>query len=207
MDVVLLNIAYAVYTLSSVFTSMVRLRIVLLIATGFFIAYGVVVDSMSLILWNVPFGILHIINLWRLWREHRRNAQAGEHDAYRALLFPSLSRVEFERLWDISVEETLGPDVALTRAGEHPASLYLVTDGDAVVQLPDGRAVHLGRLSLIGEMSLIRDAPASATVTTGSPTVVRRWDHGELKALWTRHAEVREAFLLLIGKDLITKLD
>ncbi len=206
MDLVLLNVAYAVYTASSIFSSIVRLRIVLLIATVLFIAYGVVADSFSLILWNVPFGVLHVYKLYELWNEHRLNTRIGENDAYRTLLFPSLSRVDFERLWSSGAQQTVSADSVLVAAGEHPTHVHLIVDGEAEVRTAD-RAIRLGRLSLVGEMSLLRGLPASASVAATVPTTTHAWEQGQLVALWEEHGAIREAFLLLIGRDLITKLD
>ena len=54
----------------------------------------------------------------------------------------------------------------LTRVGDAGDEFFMILDGSARVEVPDGRRSTLHPDEFFGEMSLIDDGPRSATVTT-----------------------------------------
>ena len=94
----------------------------------------------------------------------------GLHGALRGLpLFASLSTSEIEMLASLArlLEGEAG--VTLLREGEPVQSMYFLLSGEAEVAKRDrrgGRQViaTVGKGALLGEMALVEDAPASATV-------------------------------------------
>lgn len=209
---VLLNMAYLVYVASSACKQMVTLRVVLIIATVFFIAYGITDDIWSVVWWNLPFGFMHGWQLAKLIAERRRTALTEEQEAIRTLLLPSLDPVEFARLWKLGHERSLGDNEELIAEGSVAKALMLVLDGAVEVRFnaDEGhRAVRLGRLSLLGEMSVITGEPASASVFTTGRVRLQCWPRDALIPLDDLQAaepKVHSALMGMVGRDLVNKL-
>jgi CRP-like cAMP-binding protein len=71
----------------------------------------------------------------------------------------------------------------LIRQGEPIDSLMFVLDGNVSVQIEGvGQVASLGSGEILGEMSLIDEAPPSATVVVNEPTNVLHIDRGDLNA-------------------------
>jgi protein phosphatase len=65
----------------------------------------------------------------------------------------------------------------LTRAGEPGDEFFMILDGSARVDVPNGRRSQLRPNEFFGEMSLLDEGPRSATVTAETPIrllVIRR---------------------------------
>jgi protein lysine acetyltransferase len=69
--------------------------------------------------------------------------------------------------------ELLPAGTTIRRLGEAAGDLYLITDGTAAVEGPDGGPVaELGPGSIVGELSLLGQGDGTATVTARSPIEV-----------------------------------
>lgn len=208
----LLNVAYAVYVASSLCKRMVTLRIVLIIATAFFIAYGVRADIWSVVWWNLPFGLMHGWQLMKLVNERRHATLTDEQEAIRTLLLPSLEPVEFARLWKLGHETTFADGEVLISEGSISDALMLVLDGNVEVRFNGSRnhaPVPLGRLSLLGEMSVLSSETASASVNTVGATRVQYWPREALTPLdelRVAEPEIHAALMSMVGRDLANKL-
>ena len=202
----LLNLAYAVYVISPVFKEMLKLRLVLLAATVLFIAYGISSGVDSVTWWNIPFGLMHIYQIGLLLKERMNGDLPEELERVREMLFPDLSAVDFRELWDLGHESKLQAQGLIIENGEDLSEVMLIIDGAADVHLDDGGTLRLRPYTLLGEMSLVRGGPASATVTAAGPTTIRSWDRVELLKLGDRKPHVKQAALLLIGQQLAQKM-
>ena len=69
----------------------------------------------------------------------------------------------------------------LTRVGEHGEEFFMILDGSARVEVPNGKRSQLRPGDFFGEMSLLDEGPRSATVTaeTGIRLLVIRRRHFE----------------------------
>lgn len=206
---VLLNLAYVAYVASPMFKEMFALRIVLLVATAFFIAYGVADGIWSVIWWNIAFGAAHLWQLAGLIRERRAATLTDEEEAIRTLLFPALDRVDFVYFWEHGVEvahSAAKADATLVRAGEPVNALMLLLDGEAEVTTPEGARILLRKLSLVGEMSLISGNLPTADVRCHGPARLRSWSTETLAAIDADRPQVSTALYATIGRDLSAKL-
>ena len=201
----LLNAAYAVYAVSGIFKDMLKLRVVLIVATVFFILYGIFADVWSAVWWNLPVGILHSWHVNRLLRARRGVALNDESRAVQLLLFPDLNAVEFHAFWQTGTERTVANQVLIAK-GNDVKELLLIIDGQVNVDVSDTMAVRLGRTRFVGEMSMLNAAPASATVTAQDEVRYRAWDRQALKALFVDYPQVELALLKAMGQEVARKL-
>ena len=74
-----------------------RIRYALLAATVLFIAYGLVSGVHSVVWWNIPFGLMHVVQIYRLFAARWRVDLDDEEQTIHAALFPTLDDVETPR--------------------------------------------------------------------------------------------------------------
>lgn len=201
-----LNAAYAAYVVSPVFKDMLRLRFMALIVTVLFMTYGFISGIYSIVWWNIAFGAMHLFQIALLMRERMGVSLSKEDDQIRKKLFPTLDPVEFNALWSMGTERTLGPNEVIVEAGAHVVDMHLILDGAADVDVGEGRLIRLRPLALVGEMSLVSGNVACATVRSAGPTTVRSFNHAALLALGETRPLVKDAALILIGRQLAEKI-
>jgi hypothetical protein len=203
---VFLNLAYAVYVVSPIFTRMLPMRIVMMMATALFITYGLVSGVMSVVWWNIPFGAMHAWQIWRLLSERWAVDLDEEERSIHKRLFPTLDEVDFHALWSMGTEELVDGATRMITCDERTDRLLLVIDGEVEVVTRASEKVRLGAMEVVGEMSLVSGDVANATVHSCDPIRVRSWAHKDLIALGEKNAKVKEAGLLLIGQQLARKV-
>jgi signal transduction histidine kinase len=98
-----------------------------------------------------------------------------------AQAFPTLSEPERKRLADLAQIQTYPAKTILCHEGEYEAVFYLISSGRCVItkRLDDHEDLVLrysGPGEFFGEMSIIQDAPRSATVATVTDTTVLEID-------------------------------
>lgn len=88
-------------------------------------------------------------------------------------LFAGCDRRALARIRSLLTAIALPAGELLIERGAAPRQFAVVADGEVAVVDPCGREVAvLGAGSIVGELGLLRDVPAGATVRTLSPTVV-----------------------------------
>lgn len=202
----LLNAGYAAYVVSPVFKDILRLRLMALVVSALFIAYGISSGIYPFVWWNLAFSVMHGYQIAMLIIERRGVALSDDDELVRATLFPTLDSIAFSALWELGVDELLQPNKLIVEAGQEIDEVLLVRDGAADVDLGEGRFIRLRPHSLIGEMSMLRGGPACATVRASGPTTVRRFSRAALLELGEERPAIKDAALLLIGRQLAEKI-
>jgi len=105
-------------------------------------------------------------------------ASAAARHLARARLFDGLSRVELQRIASLTVERRAAAGEVLCRQGEPGHELFVVVQGEAVVERSRRRVASLGPGDVFGELALLDRAPRAATVT--ARTAMRLLVLGEL---------------------------
>lgn len=200
-----LNAAYLFYATSALFKEMFWLRLTLLIATFFYIAYGVIAPVTSMVVWNVPVGVLHLYALWQLFSARRGIDLDDEAEALRTLLFPELSRASFNALWHCG-EERYAQNEVLILKGKPVPELFMVLEGDVEV-LKGDVTFTMSRFRMIGEMSSLSGSTASATVQATNRVRLRVWNKESLATLAKTHPETNVALLKAMGQEVARKLN
>lgn len=205
-----INAAYLVYVSSAMFKDMLRLRVLLFIATLLYIAYGLIEPLWPLVYWNIPFGIMQAYQIWVLVKQRIGINLDEEAEAVRVLMFSDLDRPLFNLMWQCGDQATYQDGETLIEFDTKVEHLMLVLDGEVEVR-PPSRApkdpLILGRLRLLGEMSAMSGQTARATVTANGPVRTRNWRQSELHSLGEQHPEIQKHALLLIGNELARKVN
>lgn len=202
---VLLNSAYVFYAVSGMFKEILKLRVVLAMATVLFIGYGALSGIWSVFWWNLPVLAIHVWHIVTILIERNRVNLDDKARAVHTLLLPDLDLVAFSAWWNTGKNRTVN-DATLTQQGVEVTELYLLIDGTVDIYVSGRQVVALGTLRLIGEASTLTGSPASATVTTHGRADLRVWNKAELGELFAKRPEVESAFLRMAGQDLADKL-
>lgn len=152
---------------------------------GAFGAVGAVVAG----LW-AAIGLAGIARL-RLGRS-RMKIGADEEPIVEALV-PGLPSDRARVLLSLGEWRELGPGQALTTEGQPVRWLAYVAEGNCVVERDGERVASLGPQSLIGEMTFLSGAPATATVRTVGTTRIFRFEVRQLRRALERHEDIRAA--------------
>lgn len=203
---VLLNLAYLIYTASGLFKDMLRLRVVWLMSTFFFIAHGIVDELWPAVWWNVPVLLIHVWMVSQLLNQRRRIDLDDEAEAIRTLIFPNLERSLFNIMWHCG-EERIVTDEVLITVDEDVEELSLILHGELDVMVNDGTRIRMGHFRLIGEVSSLRDSKATATVKTIGTVRLRAWNKEALEVCGKKHPEISVAMLMAMGKEVARKLN
>jgi len=200
---------YTLLAASYLFTNMLWLRVIAIVSLAFEAVYFYFGASSRLrvgISWNAVFVAINFVMLILLLRERRQLQLDADAALLKRGLFAELDSLNFGRLLHAGEWIELPRGSVLTREGEAVASFYTIANGLAEVEVRGHVVSILQNGSFVGEMSLLTNAPASATVTTLAVCRLLRIDTTRLNELLVRYPEVRAGLDRTIGRDLARKL-
>ncbi|MGE3773119.1 MAG: Crp/Fnr family transcriptional regulator [Gammaproteobacteria bacterium] len=203
------NACYTLLALSYLFTNMLWLRLLAIVSLGFegvYFFFGASEPLWVGIGWNAAFVGINVVMLILLLHQRRQRRLSADEALLKRGLFADLDAVNFGRLLRIGEWVELPRGTVLTREGATVETFYVIADGLAEVEVRGHVVSILQNGSFVGEMSLLTNAPASATVTTLAICRVFRVDQHQLVALLSRHPEIRAGLDRTIGRDLVRKL-
>jgi CRP-like cAMP-binding protein len=121
-------------------------------------------------------------------------------------LFDDLSKADLRRIHGLSKELTFkaGQDV-ITQEGRG-GRFYLVTEGEAVVEINGRPNRLLGVGDYFGEMSLIDGEPRSATITARTPLRTFTLASFNFRPLMLKHPTIMQKLLIALSRR-IRELD
>lgn len=201
----LLNAAYLVYAVSSLFTDMLRLRVVWMSGTILFMTYGLIAGLWPAVYWNVPVMAVHIWRITGLVRDRQNVDLDDEAEAIRTLVFPTLDRVAFNAMWHCG-DEQIVEDLTLIEQGSDVKDLVLILDGEVDVFIDEKLTRRMGHYRLIGEISSLTGEAANASVVANGAVRLRAWDKQLLAACERRYPTVQVAVLRAMGHEVARKL-
>lgn len=200
-----LNLAYLALVLASTRRQMIQLRVLLLAGSAMFVAFAVMADITSMLMWNALIGLMHVRQLVLLIIERRRASATKEEDAIRSLYFPGLDPVGFATLGSLRTE-IHAEDQKLISQGQPQSDIYLILEGTVEVHTDGLLTARLGAGSVVGEMSRLQGQVASADCRATGPTVLWKWAHQDLSDLGTTNPVALLAFEHMVERDLVAKI-
>lgn len=183
------------------------LRLLMLIASGFYIAYYYVVTGMPL--WDpiITNGLLALANVTVLCiviAERSRLFMSREMSDIFAR-FSRLTPGQFRRLMRAGRIVSTNEPVTLASEGKLLDQLFFVLDG-AVAIKKQGSTARLSGGVFIGEVAFLNKQPASATVQLSPGARYLVWDSADLERLIDRAPALGNALLAQLNVDMATKV-
>ncbi len=201
-------VAAATQAVGLIFRTQITLRIFLLVGSGLYLVYYAVAAqtplweamaaTTAIALANV-YGLILLI----LSRSARMIPadQAGLHQ-----MLGGLEPGDFRSLMRFGRIRTLQADEILTVAGQVPDRLLYVIDGDVEIEKGSTPRFRIAPRHFIGEVSLVLDSPASATVWAAAGTQLVEWPRGRLLQEMRRRTRLKLAVEALIARDMARKV-
>jgi CRP-like cAMP-binding protein len=205
---ILVHLANLVYLLAYLVKDILWLRVTTCVA-GLVLLASFLVQAQppwSAVAWNLVFFAINVVQIQILVRERRPVRLRTDEQRLYQLVFRSLRPREFLRLLAVGgfAEHTEGE--VLIEAGQGPGRIMVIVDGEAEVR-HDGRSVAaLGPGRFVGEMSYLTGELPGAEVRARASLRVAAWPVEGLRRFLDEHPDLRAAWQLVIGHDLVRKL-
>jgi len=156
--------------------------------------------------WNVVFISINAVRILQLMLERRGVRLSEEELELRAHLFPHLEPHEFARLVKAGAWRDLPIGSTLLREGDPPASIFLLTRGELVVDKGRREVARFGPPRFAGELSYLRGSPANATVSAATPVRFLAREKDALAALFRTYPALQFALHAVMTLDVTHKL-
>jgi CRP-like cAMP-binding protein len=120
---------------------------------------------------------------------------ASDRDLRDIPLFAELDDDALARVADLATTVPVGAGHVLIEAGHAANGLFVLEEGQAVAELPDGSTKELGPGEFFGELALLTDRNRTARVRTVTESTVMALSRGDIMALVESEPKVALAML------------
>lgn len=183
------------------------LRMLILIGSGFYLLYYFFINDAPLKEAMFASGVLALVNLAMivLLVFERTTFTMGEEMSKIYKSFPTLNPGQFRKVYKAGTIKEGQPGQTLVTDGKMLKRLLLITDGE--VKISKAHKEYFSEASVfIGEVSFLREGPASANVEISKPAKYIEWHHNDLRKLM-RKPEMNNALIALFGAELAGKVE
>ena len=164
------HLSYLLLIVSMMMRSMLRLRLLVIASALVGISYSVfwLNDPVGLF-WESLLLSVNLVQITLLWRANHRARFSPEEERLAERLLGDLPKGRARVLLDKGTWSGGPADMQLTREGEAPRHLFYISKGEVSIRSGGTEIATCGPGSLVGEMSLVDDGPASATAVATTP--------------------------------------
>ncbi len=204
---ILVTLAILGYVLGFLFKSQITLRLLVLAASLFYIAYYYYHPSEPL--WGAIWGsvliiVANLIGLGRLMYSRLPiGIPADQWPIFKAL--EGLEPGEFRQLMGLGGMKFAESKVQLTEENTEVECLYFAISGD-VTGDKGGHRFKMYAGEFIGEVSFMLGGMATATVSIEKGGVYYEWRKDKLRKVLQNQPRLAQAFEALIGRDMAKKV-
>jgi len=188
---------------------MMFLRILAIISglVGIYYNYSILVGPLWIpIFWLSIFVFINVVRIFGIILDKRSIAFNPEEAELHETLFRKFSPVEFMKLMRIGEWGQTETGQLFSTQGEAIGGLYLLFNGEVLIER-DGTEVGRARDgAMIGEMSFVQGGQANATVAALKPCRYVYWPGEELHKLLLRNPGMDVAMKHVFSTDLMRKL-
>ena len=199
------NLAAGLGLIAYLLTSVLWLRVLLLLSASFYIATGLILDLTSMVSWHAAYALINLVHIILLIMDHSVRSLPPAIQGLYGSRFIALKPREFQRLLKINDEVKTGPSTLLTE-GDHNDVLYLITGGEVVVRKHGKEVGRRGPGEFIGEMSVLTGDPASSDVVVMDSARYCYWSLRDLKRLETKNLACYNRFMMIVGQNVVERL-
>lgn len=200
---------YTILAASYLVTSMMWLRALAIVALAMEALYFVFASDEPLwvgIFWNAIFVLINVVQYWRLLHERLAARLSPEEITLHQGPFAGFTRHGFHKLLRVGSWRDLPIGTCLTSENEPVPELLVVGSGVARVLVGGNEVALLQPGALIGEMSMVMQTNATATVIAATPCRVFALNKAALAELCQGDSTMQAALNGVIGLDLARKL-
>ncbi len=156
--------------------------------------------------WNVVFTAINGFQIYLLLLERRPVKLSEAEQRLYQLVFRSLTPREMLKLISLAEWKTARAGEVLCEEGVDVDSMLLLHDGRARVLAGGAEVAALGAGQFVGEMSFLTGKKTSARVVAADEVHYVAWPRDALKEFLGRNVDLNAALQMILGIDLVEKL-
>jgi CRP-like cAMP-binding protein len=200
------NASYVFLIASMLMTRMSLLR-VLAVGSGLLsVSYSLMINDHVSASWEVVFVAVNLGQLsLQAWRNRASRFTPAER-VFREAVVPALEPAQARRVLNAGHWRQAQAGEVLIVYGQLASHMLFITDGEVSVAVHDAVVGTCGQGELVGEMSVLTDLPATATITTLRPTRYLALERQALHRLMARDPEIEQAIDQCYRKGMRRKL-
>lgn len=201
------HLAFGLIALSFLFRDIFWLRILSICASVAGISYQLmgVAPDWIVIGWNAFFILVNAIWIGVLAWERRGVRFSDEEKELYDTVFQTMTPVAFMKLLRIASWQNADAGRIWTREGEAVTHVVLIYNGGARVMRNSKTVAELGDGQFAGEISFLKEQPATATVIVKTATRYLEWEKEKLRELLKRNPALRAPLETILTADLAEK--
>jgi len=201
------HLSYVLLIVSMMMRDISLLRLFVVASAIVGIAYDLVwLKNPVGVFWEALLLLVNLVQLLLIWRDNRKAKFSNEEAAFVGERLKGLSPSHARHLLDLGRWETLPAGSVLTTQGETPAFLTFIADGEATVEVDGKPAAYVAGGNYIGEMALVGEACASATVRLTKLARVWRLEFSKIDRLKKNSPTIANALQAGITDDMRRKI-
>lgn len=162
--------------------------------------------NLSSAIMQVIWITVSVVGIGRYYILSRISRLDPEEQAFVDRTMPGLGRIEARRLLDLAVRGDGEPGMRLTERGIRNRNVYYLVSGRATVRDNDTVIARIGENTFVGDMSLMSDDCATATVELAEPSRYLAFPIDALTKLLDSDAEIRRHLRAALSRHLVDKL-
>jgi hypothetical protein len=149
---------------------------------------------------------ISVVGLGRMALLERRAKLSSEETAFVARIFPSMPRQSARRLLDGGRWETVAPGTVIAEEGTVLGTLLYLAEGKVSVSVKGRTVGTVEAGGLIGEVTVMSNSPATATVTVENPARVFRIGSAALRKIAAGDSDLQAIIHLALDAGTREKL-
>ena len=201
----LYNIAAGLGFVAYLMTNVLWLRVILIVGAGVYIYAGFILNIDSMVGWHIAYGIINIIQVILIFLLQSNTVLPDPIRSLYTDQFHSLRPKEFKRLIQINAAGKMPIGVFLSD-GDLNNRIYLITEGEVIIEKDGKEVARCKRGDFIGEMSVLTGHPVSTDVIVKEPVKFVYWHIEDLEKVEKQNLSLYNRFMMVVGRNLVKKL-
>jgi hypothetical protein len=201
------HLSYILLVVSMMMRDISALRLLVIASALAGIAYDLIwLRNPVGVFWEGLLLLVNVVQLYLLWRKNRSAQFTQEEAQFVSTRLKGLSAGRCRDFFDMGRWEYLPSGSVLTRQNERPEFLAYLSKGTASIIVDDQEVAAVQEGHYIGEMSLLGDGNASATVIVTEPARVWRIEAEKIERLMQDRPNIANALQAGIAVDMRRKI-
>ena len=202
------HLAFGLIALSFLFRDIFWLRTLSICASVAGIAYQFMLLAPDWIVigWNLFFMLVNAVWIGVLLWERRGVRFSDEEKELYETVFHTMTPVAFMKLLRAAEWQSADAGRVWTREGEPVSHVVLIYNGGARVMKGTRTVAELGDGQFAGEVSFLKEQPATATVVVKQATRYLEWEKSKLRELLERNPALKAPLETILTTDLAEKI-
>ena len=181
------------------------LRIILATAQTVLGIHQFMIQRYDVVFWNTIFTFVNVYHILRIINDRKPIKVPDEiKDIYKNIFF-NLTAKEFMYYWNLG-EFCVGMNNTIINEGEKQKHLFLILEGEAIVEQNSNKIASLSRGDFIAEISFLTEQPATADVFLDDNVKYMKWEQSKIRHFQKTNIGFWSKLHHVLTRDLIKKI-